>query len=110
MNGQAVRRLTRKGCIIAKSAAEQLSERDVDLILSLDSIPMYLTVEMLEQLRENHEPDCNGYTTVTFRSSCPEFVGVDLEEYGSYEAGDTAELPGDNAEILINRGIAEPTR
>ena len=71
---------------------------------------MYLTVEMLEQLRENHEPDCNGYTTVTFRSSCPEFVGADLEEYGSYETGDTAQLPEDNAEILINRGMAEPTR
>ena len=93
MNEQAVRRLTRKGCIIAKEAAEQLSERDVDLIQSLDSIPMYLTVKMLEQLREDHEPGCNGYTTVTFRSSCPEFVGVDLEEHGSFNEGDTAQLP-----------------
>lgn len=68
---------------------------------------MYLTVKMLEQLRENHATNCNGYTAVIFQSNCPEFVGIDLKEYGSFEEGETAEIPVDNTDILINRGMAE---
>jgi len=106
VNEQAVRRLTCKGCIVAKEAAEGLKHSDVERIEALDSIPMYLSVAMLENLRaQNHE-----LLQVEFVSDCPDFMGIDLEGYGPFEEGDTAELPGDNAEILINRGIAEPTR
>jgi hypothetical protein len=47
------------------------------------------------------------YVEVEFESSCPEFMGTDLESYGPFEEGDTAEIPEDNAEILVNRGQAE---
>lgn len=47
------------------------------------------------------------YTKVRFTSECPEFTGTDLESYGPFEEGDEAELPEDNAEIVVNRGTAE---
>ena len=47
------------------------------------------------------------YIKVEFDSSCPEFMGTDLESYGPFEEGDVAEIPADNAEILIGRGQAE---
>jgi hypothetical protein len=34
---------------------------------------------------------------------------TDLQKYGPYEQGDTARLPENNAEILVNRGKAEYT-
>ena len=107
MNEQLVRQLTRKGCIIAKEAAEELNDQDMKRIESLDSMPMYLSLDMLENLRETTEPEETQYTKIEFVSECPVFVGIDLEEYGAFEEGDTAELPEDNAEIMVNRAMAE---
>ena len=47
------------------------------------------------------------YVEVRFEDSCPDFMGTDLESYGPFEEGDLAEIPEDNAEILIGRGQAE---
>jgi hypothetical protein len=107
VNERLVRQLTRKGCIIAKEAAEELEDSDVERIESLDSVPMYLSLDMLENLRETTEPEETQYTRIEFVSECPTFVGVDLEEYGAFEEGDKAELPEDNADIMVNRGMAE---
>ncbi len=52
------------------------------------------------------DPD-DGYKVVEIKSDVPEFMGTDLEAYGPFEEGDTAEVPDDNAEILENRGNAE---
>ena len=107
MNEQLIKQLTRKSCIIGKEAAEELNDQDMKRIESLDSMPMYLSLDMLENLRETTEPEETQYTKIEFVAECPAFVGVDLEEYGAFEEGDKAELPEDNAEILINRGLAE---
>ena len=57
---------------------------------------------------ENDLPDPeDGYKIVKINSDVPEFMGTDLEAYGPFEEGDTAEVPEDNAEILENRGNAE---
>lgn len=48
-----------------------------------------------------------GYTIVETTSDVPEFMGTDLEAYGPFDAGETVEIPDDNAEILVNRGNAE---
>ncbi len=42
------------GCIVQKDAAEQLEDRDIDRIESLDTPPMYLTEEVLGTLRGEH--------------------------------------------------------
>jgi len=56
---------------------------------------------------EPEEPaDDSGYRTVKITASVPEFKGPYLEDYGPFEEGDVAELPSENAEILLNRGKA----
>lgn len=49
----------------------------------------------------------DGYKLVKTTSEVPEFMGTDLEAYGPFEEGEKIEIPGDNAEILVNRGNAE---
>ena len=63
--------------------------------------------EETEQQEEPEEDVEEGYTQVKITSEVPEFMGTDLETYGPYEDGEQAELPEDNAEILVNRGNAE---
>lgn len=46
---------------------------------------------------------------ITAERGTPEFMGTDLESYGPYDQGDVAEVPKDNAEVLVNRGSAEYT-
>jgi len=43
---------------------------------------------------------------VVFTTMVPEFVGPDLEEYGPYSSGDSAELPAAIAELLIRNSQA----
>lgn len=44
---------------------------------------------------------------VRLRKALPAFVGADMTEYGPYKEDDTAELPAENADILIAQKIAE---
>ena len=47
------------------------------------------------------------YLRVRFCGSIPEFTGTDLEVHGPFQNGDTAEIPKDNADVLVARGNAE---
>lgn len=58
-----------------------------------------------EEEEDGDEPD--GYEEVKIVSNVPEFMGTDLESYGPFEEGEKAELPEENADILVNRGSAE---
>lgn len=60
-----------------------------------------------EETDEHVEEAEEGYSHVKIVSEVPEFMGTDLETYGPFEEGDEAEIPDDNAEILVNRGNAE---
>jgi len=62
--------------------------------------------EAEEETEEQEEAE-EGYSYVKIVSEVPEFMGTDLETYGPFEEGDKAEIPDDNAEILVNRGNAE---
>ncbi len=61
MDEQALKELTRKGCIVGKEAAEELTDEDVRMIKSLDAPPMYLSDDMLDnirtRLRSDESPD-----------------------------------------------------
>lgn len=48
-----------------------------------------------------------GVKRIKITEFVPKFVGTDLEEYGPYDNEDTAELPEDVAEMLIDKGSAE---
>ncbi|MFB6241283.1 MAG: metallophosphoesterase [Candidatus Nanosalina sp.] len=52
MNEEAVKQLTREGCMVGKDAAEQLTEEDVEMISDLEATPMYVSRDMIEQIRE----------------------------------------------------------
>lgn len=65
-----------------------------------------LTVIAPEDAQEEQDEDAD-YVEVKFLSEVPEFMGTDLESYGGFEEGDTAEIPKENAEVLVNRGSAE---
>lgn len=118
---QAVKELTKEGAIVGKEASEIINRRDVDIIRNLDTTPMYISEEMVRNLRNNYEGeeidselDPSGfegfdgdYQKIEVIGDVPEFMGVDGEVYGEFSEGDTVELPWENAEILINRGVAE---
>lgn len=53
------------------------------------------------------EDEGESYEEVMITSDVPEFMGTDLESYGPFEDGEKAEVPEQNAEILVNRGNAE---
>ena len=44
---------------------------------------------------------------VKFLEYVPRFIGIDEEEYGPFEKGEIAEIPEDNAKLLIEKGYAE---
>ena len=60
MNKHVVKQLTKEGCIVAKEAAESLTESDIDAIRSLDTTPMYISEAMLENLRKKQLNGSNG--------------------------------------------------
>lgn len=62
--------------------------------------------EKQEKELENDTED-NDYVKIKIKENVPEFMGTDLETYGPFEEGDEAQVPKENAEILINRGNAE---
>lgn len=45
------------------------------------------------------------YELVCFLKDAPEFIGIDLESYGPFKAGDLAALPSENARNLELAGI-----
>ncbi len=47
------------------------------------------------------------HRAVRMRKALPAFVGADMTEYGPYKVDDTAELPAENADILIAQRMAE---
>ena len=44
---------------------------------------------------------------VKFLVDVPEFVGIDLREYGPFSKGEIAEIPEENANVLIERKVVE---
>ena len=64
------------------------------------------TEEQKESKKDESSPE-EGYEIVEITSEVPEFMGTDLEAYGPFEEGEQAEIPEDNAEILVNRGNAQ---
>lgn len=61
--------------------------------------------EEIEDIEEEEENE--DYQKLEITTDVPEFMGTDLETYGPFEEGENAEIPEENAEILVNRGSAE---
>jgi hypothetical protein len=117
---KVISKLTKKGVIVGREAADIIKFRDVEIIESLETKPMYVSKNMVNVLRnqnkdeeieittEKAESSSNqSYQEIKSISDIPEFLGVDGESYGPYTEGDKAEVPVENADILVNRGAAE---
>ncbi len=52
MNEEAVKQLTKQGCMVGKEAAEVLTEEDVERITGLEATPMIVSGDMITSLRE----------------------------------------------------------
>lgn len=64
---------------------------------------------MEEKPEEDAAKEAAELIDVRFTESMPSFVGEDFNEYGPFEAGDTAKLPPQITDILINKGVIEKT-
>jgi DNA replication initiation complex subunit (GINS family) len=94
---------------IQESAEKRREEAKVE-VPENDSETEDVDEESDNEEEENNEHKHNaaeGYEIVEITSEVPEFMGTDLEAYGPFEEGEEAEIPEDNAEILVNRGNAE---
>ncbi|MEM1655085.1 MAG: hypothetical protein QXU12_04915 [Nitrososphaerota archaeon] len=62
--------------------------------------------ELIEAVAyQNWERMPSKYELVCFLKDTPEFIGIDLESYGPFKAGDLAALPPENARNLELAGI-----
>lgn len=82
-------------------------EEPSDTVQEKQDEPEKEDTEEVENTEESGKEAEDGYEIVEITSEVPEFMGTDLEAYGPFEEGEEAEIPEDNAEILVNRGNAE---
>jgi DNA replication factor GINS len=65
-----------------------------------------LTVFQKEREGKLEKKDEN-LVLVTVLDSVTKFVGMNMKTYGPFKKGDIATLPAPNADLLINKGLAE---
>lgn len=78
-----------------------------DVLYSLINLKGVKETPKDESPDENQAEDSFGVLTVKFKVDVPKFVGEELEVYGPFSAGDSAELPEKIANLLIKKGKAE---
>ena len=66
-----------------------------------------LKIEKEEPKIEKEESNEDNLKLVKFTHAVPRFVGSDLQVYGPFQEGDSAELPPEIADVLVNKGRAE---
>jgi len=105
MNEEAVKKLTSKGVMVGKDASEIITDDDVEMIMDIEALPMYVDENVLREIKG--EDVSVEYDDVEITGEVPEFYAIDGDIYGNYDGEERVTLPDDNAEILVNRGLAE---
>lgn len=59
--------------------------------------------------KERFETGHEKLSLVTILGDVERFVGINMRNYGPFRTGDIATLPEPNADLLINKGLAEKT-
>lgn len=85
MNEEAVKKLTRQGCMVESDAAEDISREDVELIENLDATPMFVSKNMIQNLRKRQQKDSpvssgNGVKTVQKEKVTVTNTGKEIQE------------------------------
>lgn len=89
-----------------RTTAEERTDPDSEVEVPQPEVDE-MTSEKVEEDEEESDQKEDSMVKVKITSEVPEFMGTDLESYGPYEEGQEAEVPEENAEILVNRGSAE---
>jgi len=74
---------------------------------TFDSVVAPLSAYLTKVLNRENPKREKPSMRVEFSNSFPKFVGSDGEEYGPFSKGETADVPPENAEILLGRGIVK---
>jgi len=99
-----VKMLSQKGIMISQSASKRLNDKLVKRILDMRHPPMYVNDQFIEYMK-GRKPDV-GYTTIEAKKNIKSFTGVDGQVY-YLTWSEERRLPQANADILVNRGIAD---
>lgn len=101
------RKILNTAIISARSGLppENLSEEEKPFYNSLLSMIKSRRTELLKSILASKTDVVKP--TVIFKEDTPEFLGIDEKTYGPFKKGDTAELPEENMQILLDRSIVE---
>jgi DNA polymerase II small subunit len=82
MNEEAVKELTKQGCMVERDAAEILNQDDVEQIKNLETTPMYVSKNMVQKLRSKIEarPEKKQVMTTSGAKVEPEEKEADTEQ------------------------------
>lgn len=80
-------------------AAEEADEAD-----AADETAADEAADTVEDADATEETEEDAPVEVTFAEHVPEFMGVDLQAYGPFDEGESAEIPAKNAEVLAEQG------
>jgi len=68
-------------------------------------------VEQIKEFRARNKDVLEGKTevlgSVAFMQDVPRFIGVNMRNYGPFSKGDVANIPEDNAKVLIEKQAAK---
>lgn len=79
------------------------TEQDYKTFNSISEIiSSHLTKVLNRENSKREQPNI----LVEFSSDFPQFVGIDGKEYGPFSKGQLAEVPEENAKILVTKGAA----
>lgn len=79
----------------------------VKFISQFNELRSYIIDGKTKELEHFYKDAPTVYYLVQFQNPADKFMGVDLVEYGPFEAGDLATLPQENAKILIEKNIVK---
>ncbi len=104
LNEKAVKKLTKKGCIVEKEAAESLTQDDLRTIEEMDTTPMYISEKMLSEIRETPE-DAKGAGRDAIQD--PEKDDYSTTETGATEPSGSKEDSSDREDEAQEPGQVE---
>jgi len=93
-----------------KIPPENLTEEEKVFFEKMVDVVRERRKEGLAALMEEQEivaEDAVKMMAVVFKNNVEEFVGSDLKNYGPFKKGDGAEIPEDNAKLLLEKELTE---
>lgn len=86
---------------------ENLTDEEREYFNSILSITKARREGFLDKVVEKPAEQKETAKLIVFKEEVPAFIGVDEKNYGPFKKGDVANLPDQNMQVLIERGVAE---